>query len=103
MCILKIFRISSKLWPWQISYRCLLSHRTASGNCLPFRNHSTAENESVSDAYDKPNSNDQNENTQYADDEFTREFLNNRIQVTNFQRLILSAGSSLAALVNPHR
>lgn len=36
-------------------------------------------------------------------DEFTKEFLRNRIEVSDIQRLILSAGSSVAALVDPRR
>lgn len=36
-------------------------------------------------------------------DDFTREFLGNRIKVTDFQRLLLTAGSSIAALLNPRR
>ncbi|XP_053674143.1 ubiquinone biosynthesis protein COQ4 homolog, mitochondrial [Anopheles nili] len=36
-------------------------------------------------------------------DEFTKEFLRNRIPVSNIQKLVLSAGSSLAALIDPRR
>ncbi|XP_050072781.1 uncharacterized protein LOC126560874 [Anopheles maculipalpis] len=36
-------------------------------------------------------------------DEFTKEFHRNRIEVSDIQRLILSAGSSLAALIDPRR
>uniref|UniRef100_A0A2M3ZKC7 Ubiquinone biosynthesis protein COQ4 homolog, mitochondrial n=1 Tax=Anopheles braziliensis TaxID=58242 RepID=A0A2M3ZKC7_9DIPT len=36
-------------------------------------------------------------------DEFTREFLRNRIKVSDLQRFLLSAGSSIAALVDPRR
>ena len=36
-------------------------------------------------------------------DDFTREFLGNRIKVTDFQRLLLTAGSSIAALLDPRR
>ncbi|XP_058121382.1 ubiquinone biosynthesis protein COQ4 homolog, mitochondrial [Anopheles ziemanni] len=36
-------------------------------------------------------------------DEFTKEFLRNQIKVSDVQRIILSAGSSLAALVDPRR
>uniref|UniRef100_A0A903Z0F3 Ubiquinone biosynthesis protein COQ4 homolog, mitochondrial n=1 Tax=Anopheles minimus TaxID=112268 RepID=A0A903Z0F3_9DIPT len=36
-------------------------------------------------------------------DEFTEEFHRNRIQVSDIQRLILSAGSSVAALIDPRR
>uniref|UniRef100_A0A2Y9D1R3 Ubiquinone biosynthesis protein COQ4 homolog, mitochondrial n=1 Tax=Anopheles funestus TaxID=62324 RepID=A0A2Y9D1R3_ANOFN len=36
-------------------------------------------------------------------DEFTKEFHRNRIQVSDIQRLILSAGSSVAALIDPRR
>ncbi|XP_058828029.1 uncharacterized protein LOC131687946 [Topomyia yanbarensis] len=36
-------------------------------------------------------------------DEFTKEFLRNQIKLTDAQRIILSAGSSIAALVNPRR
>lgn len=36
-------------------------------------------------------------------DEFTREFLGNRIKVTEFQKILLTAGSSIAALFDPRR
>uniref|UniRef100_A0A182QJL2 Ubiquinone biosynthesis protein COQ4 homolog, mitochondrial n=1 Tax=Anopheles farauti TaxID=69004 RepID=A0A182QJL2_9DIPT len=36
-------------------------------------------------------------------DEFTQEFQRNRIPVSDIQRLILSAGSSLASLIDPRR
>lgn len=36
-------------------------------------------------------------------DSFTKEFIKNHIEVNTFQRLILSTGSSLAALINPLR
>lgn len=36
-------------------------------------------------------------------DDFTREFLSKRIQLTELQRFILGAGSSVAALLNPRR
>lgn len=36
-------------------------------------------------------------------DEFTKEFLQNRIETSQLQKLILTAGSSLAALLNPRR
>lgn len=38
-----------------------------------------------------------------SDDKFTKEFLTNRIQATQFQKCILSAGASLASLIDPHR
>lgn len=40
---------------------------------------------------------------QNTDDKLRQEFNASRIEISNFQRLILSAGSSVAALVNPHR
>lgn len=36
-------------------------------------------------------------------DQFTKEFLGNQIKVTDFQKLLLTAGSSIAALLNPRR
>lgn len=36
-------------------------------------------------------------------DEFTKEFLGNQIKVSDFQRLLLTAGSSIAALLDPRR
>lgn len=36
-------------------------------------------------------------------DEFTKEFMSKRIQLTELQRFILGAGSSVAALINPRR
>lgn len=36
-------------------------------------------------------------------DDFTREFMSKRIQLSGMQRLILGAGSSIAALVDPRR
>lgn len=36
-------------------------------------------------------------------DQFTKEFLGNRIKVTPFQRILLTAGSSIAALLDPRR
>lgn len=36
-------------------------------------------------------------------DTFTKEFMGNKINVTDFQRIILAAGSSIAALVDPRR
>nr|XP_029722042.1 ubiquinone biosynthesis protein COQ4 homolog, mitochondrial-like [Aedes albopictus] len=43
------------------------------------------------------------EQTAQPVDEFTREFLKNQVKLTDLQRLILSAGSSIAALVDPRR
>ncbi|XP_013116581.2 ubiquinone biosynthesis protein COQ4 homolog, mitochondrial [Stomoxys calcitrans] len=40
---------------------------------------------------------------QHNFDDFTKEFMQNRIEVNPFQRLLLSAGSSIAALVDPRR
>ncbi|XP_004530790.1 ubiquinone biosynthesis protein COQ4 homolog, mitochondrial [Ceratitis capitata] len=36
-------------------------------------------------------------------DEFTKEFLKNRIEMTPFQKILLGAGSSVAALIDPRR
>jgi len=36
-------------------------------------------------------------------DQFTKEFLRNQIKVTAFQRILLTAGSSIAALLDPRR
>lgn len=36
-------------------------------------------------------------------DDFTREFYDKRIKITEFQRLLLAAGSSVAALFDPRR
>lgn len=36
-------------------------------------------------------------------DEFTKEFLGNQIKVSDFQRILLTAGSSIAALLDPRR
>lgn len=36
-------------------------------------------------------------------DKFTKEFLTNRIPASQFQKIILSAGASLASLIDPHR
>lgn len=36
-------------------------------------------------------------------DNFTKEFLGNQIKVTEFQRILLTAGSSIAALLDPRR
>ncbi|EDW17813.1 ubiquinone biosynthesis protein COQ4 homolog, mitochondrial [Drosophila mojavensis] len=36
-------------------------------------------------------------------DAFERDYLQQRIQITTFQRLLLGAGSSIASLLNPHR
>lgn len=36
-------------------------------------------------------------------DEFTKEFMQNRIEMTPFQKILLAAGSSIAALVDPRR
>lgn len=36
-------------------------------------------------------------------DKFTKEFLGNQIKVTEFQRILLTAGSSIAALLDPRR
>ena len=35
--------------------------------------------------------------------EFTKEFRKNQIHINDVQRLILSTGSSIASLINPHR
>ncbi|XP_062543628.1 ubiquinone biosynthesis protein COQ4 homolog, mitochondrial [Armigeres subalbatus] len=42
------------------------------------------------------------ENTPPMDD-FTREFMKNQVKLTDLQKIILTAGSSIAALVNPRR
>lgn len=36
-------------------------------------------------------------------DNFTKEFISNQIKVTDFQRILLTAGSSIAALLDPRR
>ena len=36
-------------------------------------------------------------------DKFTKEFLGNQIKVTEFQRILLTAGSSIASLLDPRR
>jgi ubiquinone biosynthesis protein COQ4 len=36
-------------------------------------------------------------------DQFTKEFLGNQIKVSDFQRILLTAGSSIAALLDPRR
>lgn len=36
-------------------------------------------------------------------DPFTQEFLKNQIKINEFQRVLLSAGSSLATLLDPRR
>jgi ubiquinone biosynthesis protein COQ4 len=41
--------------------------------------------------------------TPQDNDPFTKEFLKNRIQITDLQRLVLSVGSSIASLVDPRR
>lgn len=52
-------------------------------------------------------SEDENNEEEIAEDEaldkFTEEFLGNQIKVTEFQRILLSAGSSIAALLDPRR
>ncbi|XP_055527101.1 UDP-sugar transporter UST74c-like [Wyeomyia smithii] len=47
--------------------------------------------------------NDSDSNNASPVDEFTQEFLKNQIKLTDTQKCILSAGSSLAALLNPRR
>lgn len=37
------------------------------------------------------------------DDVFNNEFLKNNIPITSAQKFLLSAGSSIASLINPHR
>ncbi|XP_065362377.1 ubiquinone biosynthesis protein COQ4 homolog, mitochondrial [Calliphora vicina] len=46
---------------------------------------------------------DTDELTQQHWDEFTKEFMQNRIEMTPFQKVLLAAGSSIAALVDPRR
>lgn len=41
--------------------------------------------------------------TDHDQDKFTNEFLTNRIPASQFQKFILSAGASLASLIDPHR
>lgn len=36
-------------------------------------------------------------------DPFTQEFLKNQIKITDFQKVLLSAGSAIAALIDPRR
>ena len=36
-------------------------------------------------------------------DQFTKEFLGNKIKISEFQRMLLTAGSSIAALLDPRR
>lgn len=36
-------------------------------------------------------------------DAFTKEFMENRIEMNSFQKILLGAGSSIAALVDPRR
>lgn len=51
----------------------------------------------------KENSNDEEAPEDEALDSFTKEFLGNQIKVTDFQRILLTAGSSIAALLDPRR
>lgn len=46
---------------------------------------------------------DVNELTPQQMDDFTKEFIRNRIEMTPFQKVFLAAGSSIAALVDPRR
>uniref|UniRef100_A0A8W7NZG9 Ubiquinone biosynthesis protein COQ4 homolog, mitochondrial n=1 Tax=Anopheles atroparvus TaxID=41427 RepID=A0A8W7NZG9_ANOAO len=46
---------------------------------------------------------DDQQPSQQQMDDFTKEFLRNQIKVSDVQRILLSAGSSLAALVDPRR
>lgn len=43
------------------------------------------------------------ESKNYVEDAFTKEFEKNRIQLTDIQKIILGAGSSIAALIDPRR
>lgn len=51
----------------------------------------------------KQNVNDEETVDDESLDQFTKEFLGNQIKVTEFQRMLLTAGSSIAALLDPRR
>lgn len=51
----------------------------------------------------KENKNDEETLDDESLDRFTKEFLGNKIKVSEFQRMLLSAGSSIAALLDPRR
>lgn len=69
---------------WRLSR--LLGSRSATTQTADSDQHKSAESEA-----------------QQAADEFTKEFLQNQIKLTEFQKLVLSAGSSIAALIDPRR
>ncbi|XP_063703134.1 ubiquinone biosynthesis protein COQ4 homolog, mitochondrial [Culicoides brevitarsis] len=60
------------------------------------RNHVTSHHEA-------PSSSSQEQEEHVEPDEFTKDFLKQRIPLTGFQQILLSAGSSLAAILNPAR
>lgn len=62
---------------------------------------STAENIAVQK--NNRSSEDSEEDNPENLDKFTKEFLSNRIEVTPFQKFLLSAGSSVASIFDPHR
>lgn len=51
----------------------------------------------------KENNNDEETLDDESLDCFTKEFLGNKIKITEFQRMLLTAGSSIAALLDPRR
>lgn len=56
----------------------------------------TTQQEEINDEHDA-------DTPQQEMDDFTQEFLDKRIKITEFQRLLLAAGSSIAALFDPRR
>ncbi|XP_001649247.2 ubiquinone biosynthesis protein COQ4 homolog, mitochondrial [Aedes aegypti] len=77
----------------QTAFRSMKLNRTLG------RYFTTAENMDTGSSQSPP---DTEQKTQPMD-EFTKEFLKNQIKLTELQRVILSAGSSIAALVDPRR
>lgn len=47
--------------------------------------------------------NDEEASDEESLDRFTKEFLGNKIKITEFQKMLLTAGSSIAALLDPRR
>ncbi|XP_073841934.1 coenzyme Q4 [Musca autumnalis] len=78
------------------AYRTLFLKSLSIKNPIYFR--------SIASSLAKAEQNIEHDGTTEQDlDEFTKEFLQNRIEINSFQRILLGAGSSIAALVDPRR
>lgn len=83
-------------------FRLARSALSLSGSKSQFVRGVTTQNIKQDEVIDKEK-NDGEESECESLDSFTKEFLGHKIKMTDFQRILLTAGSSIAALLDPRR